>query len=422
MRRALHAVLFVMAFSIFLTSSVLAAESKPLPGWESWNAIDFGSHVSMTCPEKNATVEQIVSSVSKLIAENQGVITKEYKQFQVHFVMTRAAFSYSEVVNFMTQEIMPTVCGVWPCPETYAVVKASTGKTNTEYIIYLTIDVNGTSQSDNMTALYQTMKQAADYAVSRTAIPRDQLRYVQQWLGAHVTYCNTDTPYESDAYGAIVQGRAVCGGYTEAVSIFCRYLGIPCVTARNTNHIWNTVWIDGQWLHWDATWADSTQTEQYFLVQSISNTDGSHDFSQKSLQNTQQRALELQEYYNTPSALYRTALDLHARRILCGTGDGLSLSSVLTRAQLAVLLMRMYGTPTMPSQDSPSFSDVPAWAAPSISWSVSQGLLRPVSPDFFGSDQKVSPSVFETLFPQPTRSPGDTILRADFVFALSTAS
>lgn len=422
MRKALHAMLFVVTLSIFLASSALAAESKFLPGWESWNAIDFGSHVSMTCPEKNATVEQVLSSVSKLIAENQGVIGKEYKQFQMRFVMTRSAFSYSEAINFMTQEIMPIVCGVWPCPETYAVVTASAGKTNTEYIIYLAIDVNGTSQSDDMTVLYQTIKQAADYAISMTKTPREQLRYVQQWLGAHVTYRNTGTPYESTAYGAIVQGEAVCGGYTEAVSIFCRYLGIPCVTVRNASHIWNAVWIEVQWLHWDATWADGVQMAKYFLIQSISNTDGSHEFSQESLCNTQQRALALQKYYNTPSAFYRTALDLDARSILCGTGDGLSLSSALTRAQFAVLLMRMHGTSTMPSQDSRSFSDAPAWAASGISWCVSQGVLRSVSANFFGSDQNVALLDFEANLPPPMRSPGDTLLRADFVYALSSAA
>lgn len=414
--------LLVVALCTFLTGSALASESKPLPGWESWDATDFGSHASMTCPEKNATVEQALSAVSRLIAENQGVIGKEYKQFQMQFVMTRAAFSYSEAINFMTQELMPTVCGVWPCPESYAVVTASAGKTNTEYIIYLTIDVNGTSQSDDITVLYQTIKQAADDAVSMTEAPKEQLQYIQQWLGAHVTYRNSGTPYESTAYGAIVQGKAVCGGYTEAVSIFCRYLGIPCVTVRNASHIWNTVWVDGQWLHWDATWADGAQMSEYFLTQSISSTDGSHDFSQESLRNTQQRCLALQKYYSTPAALYHTAQELNARSILCGTGDGLSLSSALTRAQFAVLLMRMSGTSTMQSQDSPSFSDVPAWAASSISWCVSQELLQPVCADFFGANQNVSALDFEAVFPPPMRSSGDTILRSDFVFALSAAA
>ncbi len=63
-----------------------------------------------------------------------------------------------------------------------------------------------------------------------------------------------------NAYGALVEGKAVCEGYSEAFAWLLRQAGIPCIivsgTAGGENHAWNAVSIGGQWYYADATWDD----------------------------------------------------------------------------------------------------------------------------------------------------------------------
>ena len=67
-----------------------------------------------------------------------------------------------------------------------------------------------------------------------------------------------------DAYGALVEHRAVCEGYARAFQYLLYQAGIPCLIATGNGynggdsepHAWNVVQIDGQWYHVDPTWDD----------------------------------------------------------------------------------------------------------------------------------------------------------------------
>jgi len=58
------------------------------------------------------------------------------------------------------------------------------------------------------------------------------------------------------AYGALVEGMAVCEGYARAYELLCRKAGIPVciVSSDDRNHDWNMVQLDGKWYHVDTTW------------------------------------------------------------------------------------------------------------------------------------------------------------------------
>lgn len=69
---------------------------------------------------------------------------------------------------------------------------------------------------------------------------------------------NAPNPY--DAYGALVNGRAVCEGYAEAFQYLLHRAGIQSFlvigSSRGVGHEWNAVRIDGQYYHVDPTWND----------------------------------------------------------------------------------------------------------------------------------------------------------------------
>lgn len=66
---------------------------------------------------------------------------------------------------------------------------------------------------------------------------------------------------ENDAYGALVDKKAVCEGYSRAFQLLCNRLGIDCIniagTADGVAHAWNNVMLDGEWYEVDVTWNDT---------------------------------------------------------------------------------------------------------------------------------------------------------------------
>ena len=103
------------------------------------------------------------------------------------------------------------------------------------------------------------------------------VKSLHDYLANTVYYPDLDTSdyvmSAHDAYGALVEGRAVCQGYSDAFKLICDYYKIPCVcisgTADGVGHMWNAVQMDdGYWYLLDATWDDQTSRIYYdfFLV------------------------------------------------------------------------------------------------------------------------------------------------------------
>ena len=74
---------------------------------------------------------------------------------------------------------------------------------------------------------------------------------------------NNISEYDSDtAYGALVQGYALCGGYTDAMAIILDKLGIKNFKIASDNHIWNAVEMSSVWYHLDLTWDDPVASDK----------------------------------------------------------------------------------------------------------------------------------------------------------------
>lgn len=63
--------------------------------------------------------------------------------------------------------------------------------------------------------------------------------------------------YKSDiAYGPLIEGYGICGGYTDAMQLFLEEMGIKNYKISSDTHVWNAVFLDNQWYHLDLTWDD----------------------------------------------------------------------------------------------------------------------------------------------------------------------
>lgn len=66
-------------------------------------------------------------------------------------------------------------------------------------------------------------------------------------------------PYISHtAYGSLINGIAVCDGYSKAAKVLFNLVGIDSgiIVSYEMNHAWNYVKFDNQYYHLDITWAD----------------------------------------------------------------------------------------------------------------------------------------------------------------------
>lgn len=72
---------------------------------------------------------------------------------------------------------------------------------------------------------------------------------------------------ENDAYGALVDKKAVCEGYSRAFQLLCNRLGLDCVNVTGDSdgrrHQWNSVKIEDDWYYVDVTWGDTDGEAEY---------------------------------------------------------------------------------------------------------------------------------------------------------------
>lgn len=132
--------------------------------------------------------------------------------------------------------------------------------------------------------------------------------YLHDLLCRRAAYDDT-APARHSAWGALMEGRAVCDGYARAMTLLCRLAGIRCgmvtgetlTPAGSLPHAWNMLCIDNAWTQLDVTLDDQGQeniiTYFYFNLTDV----------QMAADHTQDSALAL------PPCTQDTAL-WHARR------------------------------------------------------------------------------------------------------------
>lgn len=100
---------------------------------------------------------------------------------------------------------------------------------------------------------------------------RKILEYLHHYLCDTMTYYHYDDtrdvqrlyPQYSNAIGAFLLGEGCCRSYTDAMQIFLTYLGYQNIRQCGWNHVWNRVYIDGEYINIDVTWDDSACTDYF---------------------------------------------------------------------------------------------------------------------------------------------------------------
>ena len=89
----------------------------------------------------------------------------------------------------------------------------------------------------------------------------NQTKYDKNFTAATDKEAYPYHPYS--AYGPLVEGMAVCSGYSDVMAIFLDKIGIKNYKISNVlsdnpdeGHVWNYAFVDGKWYHLDLTWDD----------------------------------------------------------------------------------------------------------------------------------------------------------------------
>lgn len=139
------------------------------------------------------------------------------------------------------------------------------------------------TREDGASEYARLMKRAKQIAADAASLDSDyaKVKYFHDTIVLGCTY-TSDAPYAHTAYGALVDGNAVCEGYAKAFQLLCELSGITAVPVSGSavdsdglvqSHMWNKVLLDGEWYNVDCTWDDPTgslykdnKRYDYFLV------------------------------------------------------------------------------------------------------------------------------------------------------------
>lgn len=167
---------------------------------------------------------------------------------------------------------------------------------------------------DNFTysLMLDEMQEKAEQIAKKARKIKDEysrIEYIHDEIAKNAEYFNEEDPeayvgYTHYAYGALVEGRAVCQGYSAAFSYVCRLSNIQCITvygtSRGENHSWNKVLCDKKWYNVDLTWDDSVSNfkdninHSYFM---LSDLEFAKDHTAKEVAGTNKPADESREYF-----------------------------------------------------------------------------------------------------------------------------
>ncbi len=110
---------------------------------------------------------------------------------------------------------------------------------------------------------YEREKYVYDYIVDNCKYNKDAIKSNNNW--------QSFTPY-----GALVEGSAVCEGYSRSIQLLLGYLGMECQLAsgetNRTAHMWNVVKVNNNYYHLDATFDNNTDQVKLYDYFNVSDT------------------------------------------------------------------------------------------------------------------------------------------------------
>ena len=160
-------------------------------------------------------------------------------------------------------------------------IDSSSGYRYAEYDDSIYAELNFTESGSQLQSDRETLAAAVEAAAAGApdnASDYEAECYINDYLAERCAY-NSDGANKHSSFGALVDGQAVCDGYSHAFQLLCQRLDIPCTVVEGNSdfnedtedgHMWNCVRLGDNWYHVDVTWNDSLNAangaEHYFYL------------------------------------------------------------------------------------------------------------------------------------------------------------
>lgn len=228
--------------------------------------------------------------------------------------------------------------------------------------------------------------------------------YAQSWSSDIFQYIHS-------AYGALVNGSAVCEGYANLYRDLCARAGLGAcgVESPNMNHAWNQIMVGDQWYHVDVTWDDpiggspAVVRQTYFLKSEDYFSFDHYDWYQYfSSPDTRYDSVTWQTYWE-PAVVHPYGFrDVHENdwyvtsgvlefmvenNLMSGVSDtAFDPNGNMTRAQFATILWRYFEPEADASYNAATAvneTDLPdigggQWYTGAANWAVQAGVISGV--------------------------------------------
>jgi len=234
------------------------------------------------------------------------------EQIQVEYL--RVKDGYNMVVSF-------------DCWDNYAIMKAYN-------------DNDTSSLNERQLVLFNKYIEILKQVTKSTNSDYENELAIHDYLVANIEYVDNEGSI-FNAYDALINGQAVCSGYTECFKTFMDMLGIENYTLSGTagtqQHIWNVVKLGNEWYQVDVTWDDPVGSESSYIDHAyfnITDEDMRLDHSWTSELTTefpatgttysyinQENITIVDSQYELDSLLYRTIRSRKDHIVLCMTDD-----------------------------------------------------------------------------------------------------
>lgn len=137
----------------------------------------------------------------------------------------------------------------------------------------ITLTIKNIYSDEDITAVNDKARLIIQENINDSMSDREKIKVVHDYIINHTKY-DQDGTYSNNnkAVGALIDGYAICSGYSDATSVLLDMLGIPNIKISSLTHVWNLVYVDDTWLHLDLTWDDPISSKKdvlshdYFLI------------------------------------------------------------------------------------------------------------------------------------------------------------
>ncbi len=163
---------------------------------------------------------------------------------------------------------------------------------------------------------------------------------LHDYFVTHTRYRPTDSPdYNDELYYALLKGRGACSSYARAYALLCTRAGLANYLVigkhNGSDHAWNIVRLDGNWVHIDCTFDDpmpdmGDHPVRAYFAMSDQQISVDHTWNRKQVPACNSPQLY---YFNRYNHVFKTIDDFYAHLSTCNVQNGYYREAVISQVE-----------------------------------------------------------------------------------------